>query len=185
MMLQGVRLRAVPHFPSGIVERAKRERAWKCRLFSRGVIFTRARVSLAVLSLRKNGGLLIVQQGVNVCVSTPLHANLGLKVQYLTKPLILSFCMVFFEIHRREAPDDTSVFSFPKSPRINLNFSTFSPSMPSMSSTTFQETEDLTPRPKTAPIPPTLESPRANPRITSAKPPPPPRGSYLRYTALL
>ena len=57
--------------------------------------------------------------------------------------------------------------------------------MPSMSSTTFQETEDLTPRPKTAPIPPTLESPRANPRITSAKPPPPPRGLYLRYTALL
>ena len=26
-----------------------------CRLFSRGVIFTRARVSLALLSLRKNG----------------------------------------------------------------------------------------------------------------------------------
>ena len=31
-----------------------------CRLFSRGVIFTRARVSLALLSLRKNGGLLVV-----------------------------------------------------------------------------------------------------------------------------
>ena len=55
------RLRVVPHFSSGIVERAKRERAWKlpharkgdtrCRLFSRGVIFTRARVSLAFLSL--------------------------------------------------------------------------------------------------------------------------------------
>ena len=62
-----------PHFSSGIVERAKRERAWKsplrekatrggerekwgaCRLFSRGVIFTRARVLLALLSLRKNG----------------------------------------------------------------------------------------------------------------------------------
>ena len=29
-----------------------------CRLFSRGVIFTRARVSLTLLSLRKNGGLL-------------------------------------------------------------------------------------------------------------------------------
>ena len=29
-----------------------------CRLFSRGVIFTRARVSLALLPLRKNGGLL-------------------------------------------------------------------------------------------------------------------------------
>ena len=75
------RLRVVPHFSSGIVQRAKRERAWKsplarkgdtrqgasffslpaaCRLFSRGVIFTRARVSLALLSLRKNGGLLVV-----------------------------------------------------------------------------------------------------------------------------
>ena len=31
-----------------------------CRLFSRGVIFTRTRVSLALLSLRKNGGLLVV-----------------------------------------------------------------------------------------------------------------------------
>ena len=31
-----------------------------CRLFSRGVIFTRARVSLALLSLTKNGGLLVV-----------------------------------------------------------------------------------------------------------------------------
>ena len=73
------RLRVVPHFSSGIVERAKRERAWKspharkgdtrrgerkifslpaaCRLF---LIFTRARVSLALLSLRKNGGLLVV-----------------------------------------------------------------------------------------------------------------------------
>ena len=62
-------LRVVPHFSWGIVERAKPERAWKslharkpvgCRLFSRGVIFTRARVSLALLSLRKNGGLLVV-----------------------------------------------------------------------------------------------------------------------------
>ena len=31
-----------------------------CRLFSRGVIFTRARVSLALLSLRKNGELPVV-----------------------------------------------------------------------------------------------------------------------------
>ena len=74
------RLRVVPHFSSGKVEQAKRERAWKspharkddtrrgerriiflaCRLFSRGVIFTHTRVSLALLSLRKNGGLLVV-----------------------------------------------------------------------------------------------------------------------------
>ena len=64
------RLRVVPHFLSGIVERAKRERAWKSpharkarrsRLFSHGVIFTRARVSLSLLSLRTYGGLLVVQ----------------------------------------------------------------------------------------------------------------------------
>ena len=68
------KLRVVPHFSSGVVERAKRERAWKsphaereffslpaaCRLFSRGEIFTRARVSLAPQSLRKNGELLVV-----------------------------------------------------------------------------------------------------------------------------
>ena len=41
-----------------ITPREKRRHA--CRLFSRGVIFTRARVSLALLSLRKNGGLLVV-----------------------------------------------------------------------------------------------------------------------------
>ena len=33
-----------------------------CRLFSRGVIFTRARVSLALLSLRKSGELLVVYE---------------------------------------------------------------------------------------------------------------------------
>ena len=42
-----------------MVERAK-HRPDACRLFSRGVIFTSARVSLALLSLRKNGGLLVV-----------------------------------------------------------------------------------------------------------------------------
>ena len=60
-----VRLRVVLHFSSGIVEGAKRERVKitprdKRFLFWRGVIFTRARVSLALLSLRKNGGLLVV-----------------------------------------------------------------------------------------------------------------------------
>ena len=48
-----------PHYFSGIVEQAKRELVWKSpaawRLFSRGVMFTRPRVSLALLSLRKNG----------------------------------------------------------------------------------------------------------------------------------
>ena len=55
-------LRVVPHFSSGIVERAKHERALPaaCRLFSRAVIFTPVRVWHALLSLRKNGGLLVV-----------------------------------------------------------------------------------------------------------------------------
>ena len=58
------------HFSSGIVERAKRERAWKsphaCRLFSRGVIFTRARVSLAPLSLRKNADYSLCTRDSNI-----------------------------------------------------------------------------------------------------------------------
>ena len=86
-----IRLRVVPHFSSGIVERAIRERAWKstharkgdtqrereknffiflspaaCRLFSRGLIFTRARVLLALLSLTKNGGLLVVYNFISL-----------------------------------------------------------------------------------------------------------------------
>ena len=40
-----------------------------CRLFSRGVIFTRARVLLALLSLRKNGGLLVVY--VSILLNSP------------------------------------------------------------------------------------------------------------------
>ena len=67
------RLRVVPHLSPRIVERVKRERVWKSpharkgytrrdrvSPFSRGVIFTRARISLALLSMRKNGGLLVV-----------------------------------------------------------------------------------------------------------------------------
>ena len=41
-------------------------RASETRLFSRGVIFTPARVSLALLSLRKNGGLLVVYPSLNL-----------------------------------------------------------------------------------------------------------------------
>ena len=37
--------------------------------FSRGVIFTRVRVSLALLSLRKNGGLLEVYLGIRILSS--------------------------------------------------------------------------------------------------------------------
>ena len=40
-----------------------------CRLFSPGMIFTCARVSFALLSLRKNGGLLVVSVlGPNLCL---------------------------------------------------------------------------------------------------------------------
>ena len=68
------RLRVVPHFSSGIRERAKRERAWKSPHarkgdMRRGVIFTRARVSLALLSLRRNGGLLVVYDVAWTCSS--------------------------------------------------------------------------------------------------------------------
>ena len=92
-----LRLRVVPHFSSGIVERAKREREWKsshakkgsppaaCRLFSRGVIFTRARVLLALLSLRKNGGLLVVYDrpmNVNVLMKSLEFASIILSTRY-------------------------------------------------------------------------------------------------------
>ena len=69
--LRNARLGVVPYFSSGIVERAKRERAWKSPhawsvAFSRGVIFTRTRVSLVLLSLRKKGGLLVVYRNALV-----------------------------------------------------------------------------------------------------------------------
>ena len=59
------RLQVVPHFSSGIVERAQPGKKFfslpaACHLFWRGVIFTHARISLALLSMRKNGGLLVV-----------------------------------------------------------------------------------------------------------------------------
>ena len=61
-----------PNFFSGIVERAKREHAWKSPLgvspFPRGVIFTRAHVSLALLSLRKNEHCLWSKARLNVLV---------------------------------------------------------------------------------------------------------------------
>ena len=44
--------------PSGLIS---------CRIFSRGIIFTRARVSLALQSLRKNGGLLVVYKKTKSC----------------------------------------------------------------------------------------------------------------------
>ena len=90
-----IRLQVVPHFSSGIVERAKHECAWKspharkarsggerekwfkffslsvtCHLFSHGVIFTRARVSLALLSPRTNEGLLVVYKAFCILINS-------------------------------------------------------------------------------------------------------------------
>ena len=48
-----------------------------CRHFSRGVIFTRARVLLALLSLRKNGGLLIVYVSARKRVITVHHNKIN------------------------------------------------------------------------------------------------------------
>ena len=53
-------------------------RASETRLFSRGVIFTPARVSLALLSLRKNGELLVVYPSLNLkkkkdCSQSKMH----------------------------------------------------------------------------------------------------------------
>ena len=72
-------LRVVPNFSSGIVERAKRERALKSPYtrkgdMRRGVILTLARVSLALLSLRKNGGLLLVYFHPVYCLLPPLRS---------------------------------------------------------------------------------------------------------------
>ena len=53
------RLRIVPHFSSGIVEKAKRERAENHPTREKATR-VRPRVSLALLSLEKNGGLLVV-----------------------------------------------------------------------------------------------------------------------------
>ena len=58
--LDSSRLRVVSHFSSGIGRASKMRGRVKItprntRLFSHGVIFTRASVSLALLSLRKNG----------------------------------------------------------------------------------------------------------------------------------
>ena len=64
-----------------------------CRLFSRGVIFTCARVSLALLSLRKNGGLLVVYNKLSwskvlliscnligqLCLSEPSYSSQTVK----------------------------------------------------------------------------------------------------------
>ena len=87
------RLQIVSHSPSRIVERAKRESAWATRErrdaagredcrpqrltlrvspFFRGVIFTRARVSPALLSLRENEELLVVYCNLSPSLYTPL-----------------------------------------------------------------------------------------------------------------
>ena len=53
-------MRVVLQFPSGKVERTKRDRPPRLASIS-WVIFMRARVSLALLSLRENEGLIVVK----------------------------------------------------------------------------------------------------------------------------
>jgi len=103
--------------------------------------------------------------------------------------LITKSLLAFFSfIHRYETLDGVSSFSSPRTPRIQPGQTNmFSSSIPSMSNLGYGSTlyEVADSRPKTAPIPPTLESPRANPRITSAKPPPLPRGQSKSFQYLL
>ena len=94
------RLRVVPHFPSGLGERAKSERAWKSPHARkgdtrRGVIFTSARVSLALLSLRRNGGLLVVYNVAWTCSSfiDPMPSS---RRVFLC--LLLIICNIWFVI---------------------------------------------------------------------------------------
>ena len=77
----GPRLRVVPHFSSGIVGRAKRvKKATRVSPFLAWDDFhsrsRRARVLLALLSLRKNGGLLVVYVGPNrsLVLTTAVHS---------------------------------------------------------------------------------------------------------------
>ena len=51
--------------------------------FSRGVIFTRARVSLALLSLRENGGLLVVYQSLRFVTN---HSRFALVCEKRSAP---------------------------------------------------------------------------------------------------
>ena len=109
------RLRVVPHFSSGIVERAKLKRAWKSphaafRLFSRGVIFTRTRVSLALVSLRKNGGLLVVyfrstilllRPRCKTCFSSPPPSLFGVASLLLAITEIAYLLSFLIEIQMR------------------------------------------------------------------------------------
>ena len=53
-----------------IIPREKRQHT-ACRLFSRAVIFTRARLSLALLSLRKNGDLYFYFVPINLHICWP------------------------------------------------------------------------------------------------------------------
>ena len=73
----------------------------ECHLFSHRVIFTHARILLALLSLRKNGGLLVVQAGFhcNYKLMTTkgleaLNSNLDLTPYYLALENILYLSLV-------------------------------------------------------------------------------------------
>ena len=67
------RLRVVPHFSSGIVERAKRERSWKSAHARKGDTWSdfhaRSRFALRYYPWEKIGGLLVVYIISNVILN--------------------------------------------------------------------------------------------------------------------
>ena len=115
------RLRVVPHLSSGIVERAKRERAWKsphARKATRGgereknVIVSpflawsdfrsRARVSLALLFLRTNGGLhrcLGQSYRYRFIARNVENTHEKRTVRYKSQLICIYICCQFFFIH--------------------------------------------------------------------------------------
>ena len=81
--IRSIRLRVVPHFSS----RDSRASETRARV-SRGVIFTRA--SLALLSLRKNGGLLVVYNLSASSLSLSYVVNLSEYFECLTTQSVKS-----------------------------------------------------------------------------------------------
>ena len=100
-----------------------------CRLFSRGVIFTPGRVSLALLSLRKNGGLTrrsiwssfvwlvrIIQLQTNMCLQKYIYYIHTEK--YSPKSYVVNFRT---QISSSQSVERTMVFTREKSDTSNQN----------------------------------------------------------------
>ena len=97
-----------PNFFSGIVERAKREHEWKSphgvSPFPRGVIFTRADVSLALLSLRKNEDYFWSKAWLNVFVFCSFFLSFILSFHWMrtfTITMTSAICPSWTEVNQR------------------------------------------------------------------------------------